>query len=94
MLDRLRLDALPTQRQWPQGSCPLTTKSWYCSSVSALLATTSVRRRFLLIPLECAASPGQVEGRGDENTAVKRVCQTPHPSPPIEGNDFERILED
>ena len=32
---------------------------------------------FLLIPLECAASPGQVEGRGDKNTAVKRVCQTP-----------------
>ena len=26
------------------GSCPLTSKSWYCSSVSALLATTSVRR--------------------------------------------------
>lgn len=37
-------DALPAQRQWPQGSCPLTSKSWYCSSVSALLATTSVRR--------------------------------------------------
>ena len=43
-LDRPRPDALPAQRQWPQGSCPLTSKSWYCSSVSALLATTSVRR--------------------------------------------------
>lgn len=28
----------------PRGGCPLTSKSWYCSSVSALLATTSVRR--------------------------------------------------
>lgn len=72
MLDRPRLDALPTQRRWPQGSCPLTSKSWYCSSVSALLATTSVRRpsRAMFPHWESTGRSQACHGLGTPRTAT------------------------
>lgn len=103
MLDRLRLDALPTQRQWPQGSCPLTSKSWYCSSVSALLATTSVRRpsRAMFPHWESTGRSQALHGLGSPPQSLPRLPpgvgsrqasqKEPHPS--ASSRSTEEVLE-